>query len=306
MRTYLLRRLFLMVPVVLGVTVVVFCIIHLAPGDPVLLLVGERAPPEVYERVRHAWGLDRPLPVQYLAFLGNILRGDLGMSIQMRRPVLDLLVRAVPVTIELGLSAIALSVLVGVVVGVISAVRSGRAADQVAMVGALLGVSIPEFWMGQLFMLLFAVRLQWLPASGYGGPSYLILPMLALGLAGSALIARTTRSAMLDVIRQDFVRTARAKGLAERVVIYKHALRNALLPVVTLLGLELGYMLAGSVVLEEVFSRPGMGRLMVKAILARDYPVVQGCLLVLAISVAVANLVADLCYVMLDPRIRLQ
>jgi len=305
-RTYLLRRLFLMVPVVLGVTVVVFCIIHLAPGDPVLLLVGERAPPEVYERVRHAWGLDRPLPVQYLAFLGNILRGDLGMSIQMRRPVLDLLVRAVPVTIELGLSAIALSVLVGVVVGVISAVRSGRAADQVAMVGALLGVSIPEFWMGQLLMLLFAVRLQWLPASGYGGPSYLILPMLALGLAGSALIARTTRSAMLDVIRQDFVRTARAKGLAERVVIYKHALRNALLPVVTLLGLELGYMLAGSVVLEEVFSRPGMGRLMVKAILARDYPVVQGCLLVLAISVAVANLVADLCYVMLDPRIRLQ
>jgi ABC-type dipeptide/oligopeptide/nickel transport system permease component len=295
-----------MVPVVLGVTVVVFCIIHLAPGDPVLLLVGERAPPEVYERVRHAWGLDRPLPVQYLAFLGNILRGDLGMSIQMRRPVLDLLVRAVPVTIELGLSAIALSVLVGVVVGVISAVRSGRAADQVAMVGALLGVSIPEFWMGQLLMLLFAVRLQWLPASGYGGPSYLILPMLALGLAGSALIARTTRSAMLDVIRQDFVRTARAKGLAERVVIYKHALRNALLPVVTLLGLELGYMLAGSVVLEEVFSRPGMGRLMVKAILARDYPVVQGCLLVLAISVAVANLVADLCYVMLDPRIRLQ
>lgn len=294
-----------MVPVVLGVTVVVFLIIHLAPGDPVLLLVGERAPAEVYERVRHAWGLDRPLTVQYLTFLGNILRGELGTSIQLRRPVSELLVSAIPVTLELGLAAIALSVLIGVTAGVISAVKSGSATDQATMVGALFGVSVPEFWLGQLMMLLFAVYLKWLPPSGYGGIRHLVLPMIALGLPGAALIARTTRSSMLEVIRQDFVRTARAKGLSERVVIYRHALRNALLPIITLLGLQLGYMLAGSVVVEEVFSRPGMGRLMVKAILARDYPVVQGCLLVLAISVAMANLVADLCYVLLDPRIRM-
>lgn len=294
-----------MVPVVLGVTLVVFCIIHVAPGDPVLLLVGERAPPEVYERVKRAWGLDQPLTVQYLTFLANVGRGELGTSILMRRPVGDLLLAAIPVTLELGLSAILLSVLAGVVAGVISAARAGSAADQVTMVGALLGVSVPEFWLGQLLMLAFAVRLKWLPVSGYGGVDHLILPMIALGAAGAALIARTTRSSMLDVIRQDFVRTARAKGLGERVVIYKHALRNAMLPVTTLVGLQVGYMLAGSVVLEEVFSRPGMGRLMVKAILARDYPVVQGCLLVLALSVAVANLVADLCYVLLDPRIRL-
>ncbi|MDI6894721.1 MAG: ABC transporter permease [Bacillota bacterium] len=305
MRTYVLRRILLMVPVVLGVTLVVFCIIHVAPGDPVLLLVGERAPPEVYERVRRAWGLDQPLPVQYLTFLANAARGELGTSILLRRPVGDLLLTAVPVTLELGFSAIALSVLAGVVAGVISAARAGSAADQATMVGALLGVSVPEFWLGQLLMLAFAVRLKWLPVSGYGGIGHLILPMVALGAAGAAVIARTTRSSMLDVVRQDFVRTARAKGLAERVVIYKHALRNAMLPVTTLVGLQVGYMLAGSVVLEEVFSRPGMGRLMVKAILARDYPVVQGCLLVLAVSVAVANLVADLCYVLLDPRIRL-
>ncbi len=294
-----------MIPVVLGVTVVVFLIIHLAPGDPALLLVGERAPQEVYDRVRHAWGLDRPLVAQYLTFLGNVLRGDLGTSIQMRRPVIDLLMAAMPVTLELGLTAMALAVVVGVMAGVISAVRAGSAADQATMVGALLGVSVPGFWLGQLLILLFAVKLQWLPVSGYGGWRYLILPALAMGFADSAVTARTTRSSMLDVVKQDYIRTARAKGLGERVVIYKHALRNAMLPVITLIGLNLGYMIAGAVVLEEVFGRPGMGRLMIHAILSRDYPVVQGCLLFLAISVALANLLADISYVFLDPRIRL-
>lgn len=294
-----------MIPVVLGVTVVVFLIIHLAPGDPALLLVGERAPQEVYDRVRHAWGLDRPLVAQYLTFLGNVLRGDLGTSIQMRRPVIDLLMAAMPVTLELGLTAMALAVVVGVMAGVISAVRAGSAADQATMVGALLGVSVPGFWLGQLLILLFAVKLQWLPVSGHGGWRYLILPALAMGFADSAVTARTTRSSMLDVVKQDYIRTARAKGLGERVVIYKHALRNAMLPVITLIGLDLGYMIAGAVVLEEVFGRPGMGRLMIHAILSRDYPVVQGCLLFLAISVALANLLADISYVFLDPRIRL-
>ncbi|MHB8928570.1 MAG: ABC transporter permease [Bacillota bacterium] len=305
MRAYLIRRILLMIPVVLGVTVVVFLIIHLAPGDPALLLVGERAPQEVYDRVRHAWGLDRPLVAQYLTFLGNVLRGDLGTSIQMRRPVIDLLMAAMPVTLELGLTAMALAVVVGVMAGVVSAVRAGSAADQATMVGALLGVSVPGFWLGQLLILLFAVKLQWLPVSGYGGWRYLILPALAMGFADSAVTARTTRSSMLDVVKQDYIRTARAKGLGERVVIYKHALRNAMLPVITLIGLDLGYMIAGAVVLEEVFGRPGMGRLMIHAILSRDYPVVQGCLLFLAISVALANLLADISYVFLDPRIRL-
>ncbi len=295
-----------MIPVVLGVTVVVFLIIHLAPGDPVLLLVGERAPQEVYDRVRHVWGLDRPLIMQYFTFLGNVLRGNLGMSIQMRRPVAELLAGAIPVTMELGFAAMAMAVFIGVISGVISAVRAGSAADQVTMVGALLGVSVPGFWLGQLLILLFAVHLQWLPVSGYGGLKYLILPALAMGFADSAVTARTTRSSMLDVIRQDFVRTARAKGLGERVVIYKHALRNAMLPVVTLIGLDLGYLLGGTVVMEEVFSRPGMGRLMINGILSRDYPVVQGVLLILAISVALCNLLADIAYVLLDPRIRLQ
>ncbi|MHB0884730.1 MAG: ABC transporter permease [Bacillota bacterium] len=306
MRTYLLRRILLMIPVVLGVTVVVFLIIHLAPGDPVLLLVGERAPQEVYDRARQAWGLDRPLIMQYFTFLGNVLRGDLGMSIQMRRPVADLLAGAIPVTLELGFAAMAMAVFIGVISGVISAVRAGSMADQATMVGALLGVSVPGFWLGQLLMLLFAVHLQWLPVSGYGGLKFLILPALAMGFADSAVTARTTRSSMLDVIKQDFVRTARAKGLAERVVIYKHALRNAMLPVVTLIGLDLGYLLGGTVVMEEVFSRPGMGRLMINGILSRDYPVVQGVLLILAISVALCNLLADIAYVLLDPRIRLQ
>ena len=295
-----------MIPVVLGVTVVVFLIIHLAPGDPVLLLVGERAPQEVYDRVKHAWGLDRPLLTQYLTFLGNILRGNFGMSIQMRRPVAELLARAIPVTLELGFSAMALAVVMGVVAGVISAVRSGSVADQATMVGALLGVSVPGFWLGQLLIVLFAIKLQWVPVSGYGGIRFLILPALAMGFADAAVTARTTRSTMLDVIKQDFVRTARAKGLSERVVIYKHALRNAMLPVVTLIGLDLGYLLGGTVVMEEVFSRPGMGRLMIQAILSRDYPVVQGCLLILAVSVALCNLLADIAYVFLDPRIRLQ
>ncbi|HEY3314461.1 MAG TPA: ABC transporter permease [Bacillota bacterium] len=306
MRAYLIRRILLMVPVVLGVTVVVFLIIHLAPGDPVLLLVGERAPPEIYERVKHAWGLDRPLLTQYFSFLGNVLKGDLGMSIQMRRPVAELLARAIPVTLELGVAAMGLAVTVGVVSGVVSAARAGSATDQVTMVGALLGVSVPGFWLGQLLILLVAVELHWLPPSGYGGLKYLIMPALAMGFADAALTARTTRSSMLEVIRQDFIRTARAKGLTERVVIYRHALRNALLPVVTLIGLDLGYLIGGAVIMEEVFGRPGMGRLMIHGILSRDYPVVQGCLLFLAVSVALCNLLADIAYVFLDPRIRLQ
>ncbi len=306
MRAYLIRRLLLMIPVVLGVTVVVFLIIHLAPGDPVLRLVGERAPPEVYERVKHAWGLDRPLAVQYFTFLGNVFRGDLGTSITARRPVAELMARAIPVTLQLGLAAMTVAVIIGVVSGVISAVRSGTVADQATMVGALVGVSVPGFWLGQLLILLFAVKLQLLPVSGYGGIKFLILPALAMGFADAAVTARTTRSSMLEVIRQDFVRTARAKGLSERIVIYKHALRNALLPVVTLIGLDLGYILGGTVVMEEVFSRPGMGRLMIQGILSRDYPVVQACLLLLAITVALCNLLADIAYVLLDPRIRLQ
>lgn len=304
MRTYLIKRFFFIIPVIMGASILVFLLLQLSPGDPALLLAGERATAERIDRIREEWGLNHPPYIQFFYFLGRLAQGDLGMSITQRRPVTDLLRMALPITIELGIAAFFISLIIGVPTGIISAARHGTIADQVALFFALIGVSLPQFWFGILLMYFFAVRNQWLPTSGYGTLSHLILPAIALGSAGAALISRVTRSSMLEVLRQDYIRTARAKGLVEKSVIYKHALRNAMLPVVTILGLSLGWMLAGSVVLEMVFARPGMGRLLVRGILMRDYPVVQGMLLFLSFCVVFANLVADIFYAFLDPKIR--
>lgn len=304
MRTYLIKRFFFIIPVIMGASILVFLLLQLSPGDPALLLAGERATDERIERIRHEWGLHHPPYIQYFYFLRRLVQGDLGMSITQRRPVTELLRLALPITIELGIAAFLISLSIGIPTGIISAARRGTIADQVALFFALIGVSLPQFWFGILLMYFFAVRNQWFPTSGYGSLSHLVLPALALGSAGAALISRVTRSSMLEVLRQDYIRTARAKGLMEKTVVYKHALRNAMLPVVTVLGLSLGWMLAGSVVLEMVFARPGMGRLLVRGILMRDYPVVQGMLIFLSLCVVLANLVADIFYAFLDPKIR--
>lgn len=287
-----------------GVTLVVFLLMHLAPGDPALLIAGQNAPPEVYERIRRSLGLDRPLYEQYLLFLARVGRGDLGRSLLLGERVADLVGQALAVTLGLALAGLGLSYLIGVPVGIVSAVRSNSLVDQASMVGALVFVSVPPFWLGLILMYVFGLRLGWFPISGHGSLAHDVLPAVTLGLGGAALVARMTRSAMLEVIRQDFVRTARSKGLAERVVIYKHALRNAVIPIISLLGLRLGWTVGGAVTLEMVFSRPGMGRLLVNSILSRDYPVVQGVLLILAFSVMLGNLFADIFYAVADPRIK--
>lgn len=306
MLSYIIRRLLFMVPVFLGVTLVVFLMLHLAPGDPVILIAGEQTTPEAYKQIREELGLNRPLYEQYFSFLQGLLRGDLGMSLLRRRPVAELIKEAMPVTIELSLAGLVVSYLIGVPVGILSAVKRNSLLDQAGMVAALVFVCVPTFWLGLFLMYIFSVQLRMFPVSGYGGWYYLVLPSLALGLGGAALTARLTRSSMLEVIRQDYIQTARAKGLPGYLVVFKHAFKNALIPIITLLGLRLGWLVGGSISLEIVFSRPGMGRLMVNSILSRDYPVVQGVTLVLAACVMLGNLLADILYAAVDPRIRLK
>ncbi|MBW6462986.1 MAG: ABC transporter permease [Firmicutes bacterium] len=306
MLSYFIKRLLGIIPVLLVASLIVFLMLQLTPGDPVLLLAGERATPERIERITRDWGLDQPAYVQYFTFLGRIIKGDFGMSITRNRPVADLIRISLPITLELSLAALFVSLAIGIPAGIISAVKHGSIIDQVALFGSLLGVSIPAFWFGILLMLAFAVKLPILPTSGYGTFAQLILPAVALGTAGAALISRVMRSSMLEVMQQDFIRTARAKGLSERVVIYRHALRNALLPVITIMGLSLGWLLAGSVALEMVFARPGMGQLLVRGILMRDYPMVQGMLIFLVICVIVANIVADILIAVANPRIKFE
>lgn len=306
MTSYLIKRLIGIIPILLVASLIVFFMLQLMPGDPVLLLAGERATPERIERITKEWGLDQPLYIQYLSFAGKIIQGDFGQSITRNRPVSDLLKTSLPITLELSLAALFVSMAIGIPAGIISAVRHGSLIDQAALFGSLIGVSIPAFWFGILLMLAFAVRMPILPTSGYGTFAQLILPAIALGTAGAARISRVTRSSMLEVMQQDYIRTARAKGLSEKVVIYKHGLRNALLPVITIMGLSLGWLLAGSVALEMVFARPGMGQLLVRGILMRDYPVVQGMLFFLVICVVVANLVADILIAMANPRIKFE
>jgi len=301
---YVLKRVVLALPVLLGVSVVVFVAIRLIPGDPAQLMAGQAATQEVVQQIRQSLGLDQPVPVQYLYFLRNVVRGDLGRSLFNGAPVVEELAQRFPRTVRLALASIAVASLIGIPAGILAATRRSTWVDTAVMLVALAGVSVPVFWLGLNLILLFSVRLQWLPSFGYETWRHLVLPSLTLGAASTAVVARMTRSAMLEVLGQDYVRTARAKGLAERVVVSRHALRNALIPVVTVLGLQLGTLLSGAVLTETVFAWPGIGRLLVEAVLARDYPIIQGATLLIAATFVVLNVAVDVLYGLLDPRIR--
>ena len=304
MWNYVWKRILLVIPVAVGATLVVFTLIHIAPGDPVDLMLGEMASQEAVDEMRHELGLDKPLFIQYFTWLGKLFNGNLGRSIRTHQPVASVLLQRVPVTLELTFSAIVLAVLIGVPAGVISAVKQYSILDSCLMFVALFGVSMPVFWQGMMLILVFGFYLGIAPISGYGSFSHLVLPTIALGTIHAAVIARLTRSSMLECLRLDYVRTARSKGLRERSVVMRHVLRNALLPLVTIIGLRIPNIFGGAVITETVFGRVGMGRTIVQAIFNRDFPVLQGCVLLLALLVIISNLLVDLVYAILDPRIQ--
>ena len=304
MAAYILRRILMLIPVLFGVALVSFSLLHLVPGDPAEILGGQEATAEDVARIRAEYGLDQPLVVQFGRFVWNAVRGDLGISIQTRHPVKDLLLQRLSFTLQLSLVSILVASLIGLVAGIVSSVRQYSLFDTASMLGALFGISMPIFWLALLLILLFSVKLHWFPAGGTGGLRHLILPAVALGSASAAVIARMTRASMLEVTRQDYIRTARATGYAEAVVIFRHALKNAMIPVLTVFGLEFGQMLGGAVLTETVFSLPGIGRLLVEGIFARDYQVVQGAMMVVATTFVLVNLLTDLAYAFVDPRIR--
>ncbi|HHV80612.1 TPA: ABC transporter permease [bacterium] len=304
MINYIIRRLFLTIPTIIGIITITFLLMYVVPGDPVRILMGQRGDPETIAMIRKQMGLDDPLPVQYFRFLGNILRGDFGRSYATNRPVLPEILSRFPATLKLALASMLVASIIGLTAGIVSATRQYSFFDYSSMVVALMGVSAPVFWVGLLLMWIFGYTLGWLPISGYGGVSYLILPAIALGVRPAAYIARMTRSSFLEVLRQDYIRTARAKGLPERRVIYVHAMRNTLITVITVLGMELASLLSGAVLTETIFAWPGIGRLSVDAIIKRDHPMVQGTVLFTAIIFIFANLIVDISYAFLDPRIR--
>ncbi|WP_426111706.1 ABC transporter permease [Pseudomonas sp. DSP3-2-2] len=312
MLMFILRRLLSAIPTLILVSLFVFTLQKLLPGDPVLAMAGEERDPAVMEYLRDKYRLNDPLPLQYLHWVGNVLTGDFGTSLRTEQPVTTLLASKLPVTLELAVFALLIALLIGIPTGIISAVRKGTAVDYGANVVALSGISIPHFWLGILLIMIFAVKLQWLPASGFEpiGEDFgqnlktLILPAFVLGAGLSGILMRHTRSAMLEVLRTDYVRTARAKGLFPRTVILKHALRNALMPIVTLTTLLFGELLGGAVLTEQVFSIPGFGKMIVDAVFNRDYAVVQGVVLCVAIGFLLLNLLADVLYRMINPRLR--
>ena len=311
MSTYIVGRLVAVVPVLLGVSLLVSSMIFFLPGDPAQLMLTEmggaaagRVTPEQYENLRRELGLDEPFVVHYLKFLGKALQGDLGRSYQSRRAVLETILEHLPSTIQLTFAGLGLAVVIGVALGVIAALKPNSVGDNLSMFFALAGVSLPEFWLALMLIFFFSFNLGWFPATGQGGIERLVLPALALGLRAAATIARLTRASMLEILNQDYITTARAKGLAGRVVVTRHALKNALIPVVTIVGLQFGNLMAGAVIIETVFARPGVGRLAVDAIRAKDFPMVQGAVLVAATAYVLTNLLVDISYAWLDPRIR--
>ena len=304
MRKYILRRLFLMVPVILGVYTIVFMIIHFIPGDPVDLILGETARPSDREFLRQELGLDKPVLDQYVSSMLRAARGDMGRSLHTNQPVLTTILKRVPATVELTIGAMIVAVLIALPLGIIAALKQYSYFDNGSMFFALLGISMPNFWLGPLLIILFSIKLGWFPVSGRGGIEYLILPAITLGTALAAILTRMIRSSLLEVKKEDYITFARAKGLREVLVIGKHALSNALIPVVTIMGLQFGALLSGSIITETIFSWPGIGRLTIQAIQTRDYPLVQGCVLVLALSYVLINFLTDLVYGFIDPRIR--
>jgi ABC-type dipeptide/oligopeptide/nickel transport system permease component len=300
---YLLRRSLQSVPVVLGVIFAVMLTIELIPGDPVTLMLGEHATQESVAAVREALGLDKPLLVRYVQYIGNLFHGDLGRSLRERRLVSEELADVWPATLELTAAALAIAVIFGVLAGVVSAVWPNSFFDGVVRLGSLFGLSMPVFWTGLTLIIFFSLWLPWLPVGGSGSVRHLILPAVTLALPSLAMVARMTRSSVLEVLHEDYIRTARAKGVREQTVVLKHGLRNACIPIVTLLGLQVGQLLGGAVLTETVFAWPGMGRLIVRAIFARDYILLQGAILVFALAFVLINLIVDISYAMFDPRV---
>ena len=302
---YIVRRILLLIPILLGVTVIVFGIMYLTPGDPAILMLGENAPEEDLEALRERLGLNEPAYVQYGIWLSRVVQLDFGRSIRSSRPVMDEIVARIPATVELALLATLLAIAVGIPLGVISATRPNSAVDHTATVVAFTGLAMPVFWQGLVMILLFALVLDWFPPSGrLGGWQYYVLPTITLGTSAIAAITRMTRATMLETLSQDYVRTARSKGIRENLIIYRHALRNAMIPIVTVIGLQFGALLSGAVITETIFSWPGIGRLAVDAIRSKDFPVVQGVVMVFALMYAIVNLLTDLLYGFLDPRLK--
>jgi len=304
MSKYILKRLVMMLPVMLGVTFLVFFIISLTPGDPAAMILGQAATEESILALREEMGLNDPLIVQYFTYVKNLVQGDMGISYASGKPVVIDIGSRFPNTFILTISAIVLSVIISIPIGVISATRQYSVFDNIGMVSALVGISMPSFWTGLLLIILFSLKLGWFPSGGMEGWSSLVLPAFTLAVASMASITRTTRSSMLEVIRQDYINTAKAKGVSRKVVVRKHALKNALIPAITVIGLEFGVLLGGAVLTETVFSWPGIGRLMVIAIQSKDMPMVLGCVLVFALSFSIVNLIIDILYSFVDPRIK--
>ncbi|SDO23812.1 peptide/nickel transport system permease protein [Paenibacillus sp. yr247] len=305
MFVFIIRRILQMIPVLLGVTFVVFLIIQLVPGDPAVLLAGENASAEQVAQLRHQLGLDQPIIIQYLSYVADVFRGDLGESIRTSRPVLNEILIRMPTTIELAFASIVVTIVLGLLAGIISATKQYSLSDITIMIVALLGVSMPSFWLALMLILYFSVKIHIFPVAGWGTFMHVVLPALTLGTGGAAIVARMTRSSMLEVIRQDYIRTARAKGVKERIIIYKHALKNALIPVITVVGLQFGALLGGTVITESVFAINGMGRLIIDAIRMRDFPVVQGTVLVVSVIFVMVNMLVDILYRYLNKRIDL-
>ncbi len=315
MQRYLTRRLVMLLPVLIGTTVIVFSFIRLVPGDAALVILGNDYTPEGARELRNQLGLDRPAYIQYLTWMGNVLQGNLGNSIYpfggikfKGDPVVKVIFDRLPTTLALTFGTMVLSILLAVPIGMITAIKRNSAVDSILRIVSMIGISMPVFWFGLLLILVFAIQLHWLPANGNfttNGFQALILPVVALGISDAALLSRMTRSAMLEVLAEDYVRTARAKGLKDLVVYYRHALRNALIPIVTVVGFQFGGLLSGAVLTETIFTMPGLGRLLVESVFRRDYPVIQGSVLIIALMFVITNLVVDLLYAYLDPRVSL-
>jgi peptide/nickel transport system permease protein len=302
---FLLRRLLLLIPVLWGVATLVFLLLHFIPGDPVDLMLGDSALGTDREILRDQLGLNDPLIVQYLRYFGDLLQGDWGTSLFSKKPVFEEIMERVPATMELMLGAMVVTILVAMPLGLIAAVNKGTWIDQGAMIFSLLGVSIPNFWLGPMLILLFSIHFDLLPVNERGGLEHLILPALTLGTSLASILARITRSSVVETLQAEYIRTARSKGISELRILFRHALRNALIPIVTVIGLQVGVLLSGAIITEAIFDWPGLGNLLISAINSRNYPLVQGCVLFIAGSYVMVNLVIDLLYAYLDPRIRL-
>ena len=305
MNKYIIRRTAIAIPLILAIATIVFVMLRVAlPGDPAVILAGDRASPELIEQIRENLGLDRPVAEQYVIFLAHAAQGDLGRSVKFREPVLGVIAKAFPFTLTLTFLSVGVGSALGILIGIITAVKRGTWVDNISIVLVVFFYSIPTFWLGLMLILIFAVGLRWLPVQGTGTWQHFVMPTITLGIGQAALIARLTRSSMIEVLSAHYVQTARAKGLRERWVIYRHALKNTLIPVVTVIGLSIGGLLGGAVITESIFGLPGVGRLAIEAIHNRDYPMIQGTVLLVASSFVFVNLIVDVIYVYIDPRIR--